>query len=64
MEEEEEGEENEGGENGSSGGDSGGCGGGGGGCTADPNFAVICSFIEKFGASCGIPCPSIGELQE
>ena len=37
---------------------------GGGGCTADPNFAVICSFIEKFGASCGIPCPSIGELQE
>ena len=43
---------------------SGGMRGGGGACTADPNFAVICSFIEKFGVSCGIPCPSIGELQE
>jgi hypothetical protein len=33
-------------------------------CTSDPNFAVICSFMEKFGVSCGIPCPGIGELQE
>ena len=32
-------------------------------CTADPNFAVICSFLEKFGPSCGIPCPYIGDLQ-
>jgi hypothetical protein len=45
------------------GGDGGGTCAGGGGCTADPNFAVICSFIDKFGASCGIPCPNIGELQ-
>ncbi len=64
MEEEE--EEEEGGDNSSPGDSGGGNGGGGGGksaCTSDPNFAVICSFIEKFGVSSGIPCPSIGELQ-
>jgi hypothetical protein len=63
MEEE---EEEEGGDNSSPGDSGGGNGGGGGGksaCTSDPNFAVICSFIEKFGVSSGIPCPSIGELQ-
>jgi hypothetical protein len=63
--EEDEGEE-EGGDNSSPGDSGGGNGGGGGGksaCTSDPNFAVICSFIEKFGVSSGIPCPSIGELQ-
>ena len=32
-------------------------------CTMDPNFAVICSFIDKFGTACGIPCPSIDELE-
>jgi hypothetical protein len=57
----EEEDEEEGG--GDGGGGNCGLGGAGGGCTADPNFAVICSFIDKFGASCGIPCPSIGELQ-
>jgi hypothetical protein len=64
MEEDE--EEGEGGDNSSPGDSGGGNGGGGGGksaCTSDPNFAVICSFIEKFGVSSGIPCPSIGELQ-
>ena len=32
-------------------------------CTADPNFAVICSFLEKFGGACGVPCPTIAELE-
>ena len=32
-------------------------------CTADSNFAVICSFLEKFGGACGVPCPTISELE-
>ncbi|XP_017877134.1 uncharacterized protein LOC108623260 [Ceratina calcarata] len=33
-------------------------------CTSDPNFAVICSFLECFGKSCGIIYPDISRLQE
>ena len=32
--------------------------------TDDPNFAVVCAFLEKFGAKCNLECPSIGRLQE
>ena len=32
--------------------------------TGDPNFAVVCAFIERFGAVCGVPCPNIGDLQD
>ena len=32
-------------------------------CTSDPNFAVICAFIKRFGTICGVLCPSIGRLQ-
>ena len=35
--------------------------------TSDPNFAVICAFIERFGAEVlgpGVQIPNIGELQE
>ena len=32
-------------------------------CETEPDFAVICSFFEKFGASCGIQYPSIAELE-
>ena len=32
-------------------------------CTTDPNFAVVCAFIERFGTICGVLCPSIGRLQ-
>ncbi|XP_053970736.1 uncharacterized protein LOC128872264 isoform X2 [Hylaeus volcanicus] len=33
-------------------------------CASDPNFAVICSFLECFGKSCGIVYPDIAGLQE
>ncbi|XP_043273191.1 uncharacterized protein [Venturia canescens] len=33
-------------------------------CVSDPNFAVICSFLECFGKSCGINYPDIARLQE
>ncbi|KOC60934.1 Remodeling and spacing factor 1 [Habropoda laboriosa] len=33
-------------------------------CASDPNFAVICSFLECFGKSCGIIYPDIARLQE
>lgn len=33
-------------------------------CASDPNFAVICSFLECFGKSCGIIYPDISCLQE
>lgn len=32
-------------------------------CVSDPNFAVICSFLECFGKSSGITYPDIGKLQ-
>ena len=32
-------------------------------CTADPNFAVVCAFIDQFGPITGVLCPSIGRLQ-
>ena len=32
-------------------------------CTTDPNFAVICAFIEHFGPMTGVLCPNIGRLQ-
>ena len=32
-------------------------------CTNYPDFAVICSFIEKFGDKIGLALPNIGELQ-
>ncbi|KAK0182448.1 hypothetical protein PV327_000589 [Microctonus hyperodae] len=33
-------------------------------CVSDPNFAVICSFLECFGKSCGIDYPDIATLQK
>ena len=32
--------------------------------TDDPNFAVVCAFLEKFGAKCNLECPSIARMQE
>ena len=32
-------------------------------CTSHADFAVICSFIEKFGEKLGLTLPNIGELQ-
>ncbi|CAB0044462.1 unnamed protein product [Trichogramma brassicae] len=33
-------------------------------CATDPNFAVICSFIEQFGKHCGLETPDIASLQD
>lgn len=33
-------------------------------CINDPNFAVICGFLEKFGVLCGVTGPDFMELQE
>lgn len=33
-------------------------------CENDPNFAVICGFLEKFGTACGITNVDFVELQE
>ncbi|MPC85837.1 hypothetical protein E2C01_080635 [Portunus trituberculatus] len=32
-------------------------------CTSHADFAVICSFVEKFGEKLGLTLPNIGELQ-
>lgn len=32
-------------------------------CESDPNFAVICGFLEKFGVTCGLQNLDIIELQ-
>lgn len=33
-------------------------------CENDPNFAVICAFMEKFGKQCGLPNIDFLELQQ
>ncbi len=32
--------------------------------SSDPNFAVVCAFIDRFGGECGVQCPNIGDLQD
>lgn len=33
-------------------------------CVNDPNFTIICMFIEKFSDACGIASPPINELSQ
>lgn len=33
-------------------------------CLNDPNFAVICSFLQKFSNLCNIDYPNIDEMQK
>lgn len=33
-------------------------------CISDPNFAVVCSFFEKFSSLCGIKQHTHKDLQE
>lgn len=33
-------------------------------CVTDPNFAIVCSFLEKFGKLCGLVYPDFEQLQE
>uniref|UniRef100_A0A1I8NYU6 PHD-type domain-containing protein n=1 Tax=Stomoxys calcitrans TaxID=35570 RepID=A0A1I8NYU6_STOCA len=34
------------------------------GCANDPNFAVICAFLQKFGGDLGLDLPNFKQLQE
>lgn len=33
-------------------------------CESDPNFAVICGFLEKFGGTCGLANIDFLDLQQ
>lgn len=33
-------------------------------CESDPNFAVICGFLEKFGTTCGLTNIDFVDLQD